>query len=1149
MKGNISRQSHRPGSSYSGVFQVQGGMVTDADLGEQASIARRRTDVLGTDTAGSGVPVEGGAVELTGGGPRLVEGVLYAEGVHGETHATAALTGPLSLYAVQRDFPLAPTMPTTGDFLVYADVWERSVTPLEDPLLSDPGLHGAETALRDRTMTQIKLAPATQAVSLGDAAGPIPRIGGGVLTVTPVDPETIEDDCDPCAEVVAAEQSVVNGLFRIEVVHVFGDPQTPDRVRIAWSAENASAVAPADVNSEDFSRTGAVYEFFSYATETHLGVHAANGSVARSSFAETLAGGPEEPAPPEGGDWPFVRRWSGAATIDFGAGSATRVGGGGGVSVSGRQVTMTVDAFSASIDFTGHAVVAGDYWLIEMRRFADEPVRSVSDVPLGIRHHYCPLFRVSDGAIEPLSDEETRRLSFPSLADMPATHVAFDNACAKLFDDAENVQEALDRLCDIEAADIAFDSSGCTRLFDNTDNVQDALDNLCKVDFGTDRLLRLLHDWGVVCGVIPGRVAKEDATVSYTEGAILDRAGSLGDVPATTVDLHKLVGTRFFHFADMAEFDKRFRAGQVCLALAIGEAGKIEAHLAPEDVAFGPADPTLLSVFNECREQRPPFDPKDDFTTRPPLERNALDKVVYGAANPKLASAQRLDAKEQLAARSYNDDLVKRYKSHVKDEQAVSELDRRIALIDKEFDVGTATGEVRETRALQRESAIYGLVRETEAERLRRCLCDALMPRCPTPGKAPFLVPITCLTGITEGNRIFLREVCPSCCRKQAMSWRMVEYYFSEIRDRFNTSLTEFCCPPEEDDDLVRPKPGKDLNLGALDSQLTPKFFGDQAEKSLRIVTGRNPPSDYAVKPNIDDLGIEQAGKALAGNGVEVVQTIDVDDAQAIEKIREASAGVNARDLVLDDGAVAPGDKVALIVKDGVAIDYVKLETGAGKFLFDKPDVKAGTFSTDVLKDAEVSTAALEARIKAADDAAAAADAEHAAKLEARRKATEEAEKVADAEHADKLAARRQELARQTLDAEKELAAAQADLAALEASRTALTNDLSTVRKDIDAARVELNKLNDDQKVVLAEAQKERDVVVATIRRETPVTAVVEDERFANALASQGVTNLGSLASMPDAELRVAASAAGVNLNTARKLKRDADARIKAPIA
>ena len=64
----------------------------------------------------------------------------------------------------------------------------------------------------------------------------------------------------------------------------------------AWSDENASAVAPSTVNSEDFSRAGAVYEYFSYATETHLGVHQANGDVASSSFGVSLAAGPAAPS-------------------------------------------------------------------------------------------------------------------------------------------------------------------------------------------------------------------------------------------------------------------------------------------------------------------------------------------------------------------------------------------------------------------------------------------------------------------------------------------------------------------------------------------------------------------------------------------------------------------------------------------------------------------------------------------------------------------------------------------------------------------------------------------------------------------------------------------------------------------------------------
>ena len=43
MKGQISRDSYRPDERYAGVFHIQGGMVTDADLDERTRIVTART--------------------------------------------------------------------------------------------------------------------------------------------------------------------------------------------------------------------------------------------------------------------------------------------------------------------------------------------------------------------------------------------------------------------------------------------------------------------------------------------------------------------------------------------------------------------------------------------------------------------------------------------------------------------------------------------------------------------------------------------------------------------------------------------------------------------------------------------------------------------------------------------------------------------------------------------------------------------------------------------------------------------------------------------------------------------------------------------------------------------------------------------------
>jgi hypothetical protein len=85
----------------------------------------------------------------------------------------------------QADLPLGPTLPATAA-IVYADVWERPVFALEDPYLADPGLHGAETSYRSRTMTQIKAAPLADAAAIENGSGRYPRIGDAVLAVAQV---------------------------------------------------------------------------------------------------------------------------------------------------------------------------------------------------------------------------------------------------------------------------------------------------------------------------------------------------------------------------------------------------------------------------------------------------------------------------------------------------------------------------------------------------------------------------------------------------------------------------------------------------------------------------------------------------------------------------------------------------------------------------------------------------------------------------------------------------------------------------------------------------------------------------------------------------------------------------------------------------
>lgn len=1145
MKGNISRIGFREGQHYSGVFQVQGGLVTDSDLGEQAAIARSRIDQLGSDTAASGVPAHGGIVDLSGAGPKLVAGTVYAEGVRGEVVATKGIPSALSLYQAQQDFPNAPDLPASGQFFVYADLWERTVTYLEDPLVADPGFHGAETAFRQRTTAQIKYAPLDQLGSLGDDDGPIPRRGGGLLSATPIDPQVIADDCDPCADTVAAAQVVANALFRIEVVQVHGSAQAPDRIVLAWSAANGAPVAPRSVNAEDFERSGSVYEAFSPVTEMHLGVHFANESIARSAFIAAVADVPDPPKGPDGKEWPFLRRWDGKAEVDFIAGTAT-VAGTGGAAVSGRSVTITTGMLTAKVDFTGKAVVAGDYWLVETRRFAAEPIRVVSDVPLGIAHHYCPLLRITDGKVEALSDAERRRLSFPVLPDVPASHVSFDNPCPDMFEGAENVQDALAALCGLDASKIRFDPAGCGRLYDQVTNVQDALDNLCKVDFGIERYLRLMQDWGVVCGVIPRRASATE--VGWGGGAILDRSGTLGDVAETTIPIAKIVDSDGFLFASRDAFAAALRSGDACLALAVDTGGLIKPFLAPKDRAFGPSEASFTALFTKCRDARPWYDFKADYAAVAEASKPALDKVIYSAASPNLAGSQKLSAAEAQVASKYTGGLIGRYKQHLGDDPLASSLDSKIADLQAQIRPQDASGSLRDSLALKLNANIYGVIRETEEQRVRRCLCDALLPRCPELGDRPFLVPIACVSGSVDGQDVIVDEVCAYCCRKQALSWRTVQYFIAETRAQIAGDLEDYCCHPK-----TGSRPGMKipdyLFKTMLRPDFTPQVLTDNLNRSLSILAGDSVPTEYRIRPDISQLGIDAATGALAGNGVDVVDTIPAGDDDAVAKLRAVSS-IDPGQLGPGDRSVSPGDKVALIVENGIAVDYVKVAAGSGKDLFEP---SSGGASADV-------------DFKAKADAALASFGTDLAAKVADLQTTEADLTGALDQRRDEIVAATKDLA--TLGETRAGIAAQieglsSDLTRLQGQREQLMLDVNSasgaldqvktvhdnVTQQIAAARAELAEIVAFQAKTLDDAKAQRDAVVKSIRSEIPVNSVVGTETdFANVLVSKGVTNVGGLAGMSDGDLASAAKAAGVTLATAKTIKGAAISKLTGPI-
>jgi len=277
MKTEISRDSHQPGKRYSGVYQQQGRVLADADWNELVEILKDRLNDTLKDVVGNGSPLHRNVVDNTTSPPSLQWGYVYVDGVQAVVRPDDGATlQPVLEYEHQEDFPTAPDLPSAPDdnYVLYADVWERTVTHLMDERLRDKGLHGADTCSRKQTLAQVKWC--------GVAVDPEqseknPVKGDANLSLTLLHKTSESDPCDPCAAELNVESRVGNYLFRVEVHDVKGDADGPSEITLKWSGENGAEQFEAMPTKEHmpvgFISDKWVYEFFDETSEKHLGVH------------------------------------------------------------------------------------------------------------------------------------------------------------------------------------------------------------------------------------------------------------------------------------------------------------------------------------------------------------------------------------------------------------------------------------------------------------------------------------------------------------------------------------------------------------------------------------------------------------------------------------------------------------------------------------------------------------------------------------------------------------------------------------------------------------------------------------------------------------------------------------------------------------
>jgi hypothetical protein len=287
MHADLSRVTFRPQRHYSAVVAQQGRVQLDADANEQTAIQLHQARTLAADLIGRhGGPRDaaGFRIEYVGGkhdidtlyihgGRYYVDGILLdadrpapgtpvpdedAEDAPEDTAAPPTYWTYWDQPDAYRD-PEKPgdrlPSPAAAPFVVYLNVWERSVNAAEDPALREVALGAAmpDTAARVKVVWQVLPLSLTElAIEDADPSKEVVRaafekwarrqaLSPARLAARSERPDHADED--PClVRPDARYRGPENQLYRVEV-HAGGEAKD---ATFKWSRENGSVVFPVD---------------------------------------------------------------------------------------------------------------------------------------------------------------------------------------------------------------------------------------------------------------------------------------------------------------------------------------------------------------------------------------------------------------------------------------------------------------------------------------------------------------------------------------------------------------------------------------------------------------------------------------------------------------------------------------------------------------------------------------------------------------------------------------------------------------------------------------------------------------------------------------------------------------------------------------
>lgn len=640
--------------------------------------------------------------------------------------------------------------------------------------------------------------------------------------------------------------------------------------------------------------------------------------------------------------------------------------------------------------------------------------------------------------------------------------------------------------------------------------VQDALNALCRIRASVEPLFRLLFDWGVLCGIVPSLIQRRAGRIRITPGTFMDRSGRITTFDGGVFDLSKLKLREHIKFRTPQALVAALAKDEVCLALGTTGDGKtVSLYVAPAALAFGPDDPGFRESIQNCLKDKEIIKLDEVITRLPNDQRIVANKLLIASSGGKAFSGSaKLTATEARGAAAMNEGLLQEFQ-RVASPDETKVLKARIQQAKKDNPIGNAQGAARQVSQMEQATAVLGAFLRSDEERLRRCLCQALFPHCPPDlGTPPFLVPIGCVRGSFDNASFTLQDVCPFRHRKQAMTWRSLQYFIGETRGTIANRLAVSCCGPKEKDDstdapgmLYDPEKYTRLDISELAGRR--RLFDELPGWTT------TPAAEYKTKISLDDLNEADATKLLNGNGIEITSTINVDDPRAFEVIAEKSVGLSTTDQLISAGSVRPGDKVGLLLKDGVAKGYVLLERRSDRLSF---PARTALVSTEDSQNAE-----------------ALVNATNAAKAELL-----ELSQLRDTLSTDVVKLKTDVAA---LDAARKTSVAA--VKEVETQLTELTKTRAKITKEVEAVHKELTSAEDSRKKL-----------VEAVRANQPVTVVTgtEDPELISRLAGAGVTTVADISKLTSAKIGELVTARILNRTTANKLRTDAKDFLKRPL-